>query len=50
MDYKCGGNLKELIKYKGMMNEYEAKSICFQLLQTLGDIHDKNVIHRDITP
>ncbi|CDW73015.1 UNKNOWN [Stylonychia lemnae] len=50
MDYKKGGNLKELIKNKGMMNEYEAKQVCFQLLQTLGDIHDKNVVHRDVTP
>eukprot|EP00347_Sterkiella_histriomuscorum_P009960 403339215 len=50
MEYKRGGNLKDLIKTKGCLSEIEAKIITYQILKALSSIHKKSIIHRDLTP
>lgn len=50
MEYVEGGNLAELIKQKGKLEESEALEIIVQVCKGLTQAHDKQIIHRDIKP
>ncbi|CAG9320286.1 unnamed protein product [Blepharisma stoltei] len=48
LEYSDGGDLLQLIKAKGKLNENEAKFLFWQVVLAVKACHDKNVIHRDI--
>lgn len=48
LEYARGGTLKEHIKEKGKMQEYEVRDIMRQILNTLNYLHVKEIIHRDL--
>jgi len=48
MEYASNGDLLKHLKNKGRMNEKNAKIIFKQIVYGLGNIHSKNILHRDI--
>lgn len=51
MDYLDGTNLYEYLKQRGgKINESDAIDIIMQVLDGLKQVHDKNLLHRDIKP
>jgi len=47
-EYCAGGNLSDVIKKEGGLNETRSKNIFKQLLQAVGHLHAHNIVHRDI--
>jgi len=47
-EYCAGGNLSDLIRKEGGINETRSKHIFIQLLQAVNYLHSLNVVHRDI--
>lgn len=45
-----GGNLKDYIKEKGILEENQASILFKHLLQGIKYLHQKNIMHRDIKP
>ncbi len=50
MEYIEGVTLKEYIKEKGKLPNYEAVDIAAQICSALEAAHTKNIVHRDIKP
>eukprot|EP00347_Sterkiella_histriomuscorum_P016499 403352947 len=50
LGYKNGGDLKQKVKKRGNLNEFQAKQVCKQLLVTLHQIHCSGILHKDLTP
>lgn len=50
MEYIEGVTLKEYIKEKGKLPNYEAADIAAQICSALEAAHTKNIVHRDIKP
>ncbi len=45
-----GGNLNDYIKEKGVFNENQAAFVLKSVLEGVKYLHNKNIMHRDITP
>jgi len=50
MEYIAGDNLAELVKTRGMLPESEAILYIQQIGEALTEIHQKNLLHRDVKP
>lgn len=50
MDFIDGGSLDEYISQKGSLSENEAITISYQILNALGYMHSKNMLHLDLKP
>lgn len=47
-EYAGGGDLLQVIKTRGRLNEHECKSIFFQIIDAVKACHIMGIIHRDI--
>jgi len=50
MELCSGQELIELIKKRGLLNEYEVIRIIFQIVSALSYCHNVNICHRDLKP
>lgn len=51
MEYLEGLNLRDYVKKKGPIHDYDAiRRMCAQVLDALSVAHSRNIIHRDIKP
>jgi serine/threonine-protein kinase len=50
MEYIDGETLKEYIDRKGRLSDEEIKTIFSQMLDSVGYVHEQNLVHRDIKP
>ncbi|CAK9298318.1 unnamed protein product [Gordionus sp. m RMFG-2023] len=50
MDYACGGDLDNLIKYLGRIPEESTKFYVAELVLGVSFLHSKGIIHRDLKP
>ena len=50
MEYVEGETLKEFIERKGRLLDDEIKAVFSQMLDSLGYVHEQNLVHRDIKP
>ena len=48
MEEAKGGDLFDVIAKNGPMNEKDVKAVAKQMLETIGQLHAKNICHRDI--
>ncbi|OMJ89914.1 hypothetical protein SteCoe_7802 [Stentor coeruleus] len=48
LEYAGGGDLLQIIKARGRLNEDEARGIFYQLIEAVKACHDAGIIHRDI--
>lgn len=50
MEYLDGGNLVDIVRRKGKLNEREVKDIIIPIAQAIGKMHEERVLHLDIKP
>lgn len=50
MEYIDGKSVKKMVESNGTYPEEKAKEIVIRLLDALGEVHKKGVLHRDINP
>ncbi len=50
MEYLEGKTLKEILESKGKFTFTEALSIMAPILRALSEVHEENIIHRDVSP
>jgi serine/threonine protein kinase len=50
MEYIDGETLKEYLDRKGKLKDDEIKTIFSQMLDSVGYVHEQNLVHRDIKP
>jgi serine/threonine protein kinase len=50
MEYIDGGNLENLVKQKGGLEEFEAIRYIYQVGSALSYIHKRGILHRDVKP
>ncbi len=50
MEYIDGKSVKKMVESNGAFTEEKAKEIIIKLLDALGEVHKKGVLHRDINP
>jgi eukaryotic-like serine/threonine-protein kinase len=50
MEHVPGGNLKDLITRRGMLDPTEAALLASEVAEALGAAHERGIVHRDIKP
>jgi eukaryotic-like serine/threonine-protein kinase len=50
MEHVPGGNLKELILRRGLLDPAEAARLASQVAEALGAAHERGIVHRDVKP
>ena len=50
MEYVPGGNLKDLILRRGLLDPAEAARLASQVAEALGAAHERGIVHRDVKP
>jgi eukaryotic-like serine/threonine-protein kinase len=50
MEHVPGGNLKDLITRRGVLDPAEAALLASQVAEALGAAHERGIVHRDVKP
>src|SRR4051794_9337704 len=50
MDHAVGGSLADLVDIRGPLPAGEAATVLVPLARTLGDLHERGLVHGDLTP
>jgi serine/threonine-protein kinase len=50
MEHVPGGNLKDLITRRGLLDPTEAARLASQVAEALGAAHERGIVHRDVKP
>jgi formylglycine-generating enzyme required for sulfatase activity len=50
MEYVQGETIKQLVQHKGALSEQVAMKLLLQLLDAVEELHNKDMLHRDIKP
>jgi hypothetical protein len=50
MEHVPGGNLKDLITRRGLLDPAEATRLGSQIAEALGAAHERGIVHRDVKP
>ena len=50
MEHVPGGNLKDLITRRGLLDPTEAAWLASQVAEALGAAHERGIVHRDVKP
>ena len=50
MDHAAGGSLADLVAIRGLLDASEAATVLITLARTLADLHERGLVHGDLTP